>query len=58
MYSFSGLCGVPEKPVAIILEYKDMDQGKHLRLTLDVRSIENAQLEVSEKAKYIAGIES
>lgn len=53
-YSFSGLSGVPEKTVAIELEYKDMDQGDFLRLTPDVGNIENAQFELSEKTKLRA----
>lgn len=53
-YSFSGLSGVPEKTVAMELEYKDMDQGKFLRLTPDVGSIENAAFELIENTKIRA----
>ena len=56
-YSFSGLSGLPEKRVEIELEYKDIDQGKYLRLTPDMENIENTQFELSEKTKLRALIE-
>lgn len=53
-YSFSGLSGVPEKTVAIELEYNDSDQGKYLRLTPDVGSIAEAEFELNETTRIRA----
>lgn len=53
-YSFSGLSGVPEKTVALELEYYDTEQGKFYRLTEDVGPINEVEFKLEDKTKLRA----
>lgn len=53
-YSFSGLSNVPDKTVAIELEYFDEEQEKYVRLTQDVGSIEEVKFELDNPTKLRA----
>lgn len=57
-YSFSGLSGVEDKTVAIVLEYYDTGKQNYVRLTPDVGSIEQVlfSLEIHTKVRALIGI--
>ena len=53
-YSFSGLSGVPEKTIAIEIEYYNTDQQNYIRLTPDVGPIEKTEFELAVPTKVRA----
>ena len=53
-YSFSGLSGVEEKTVALVLEYRDIEANKSIRLTKDVGTIEETSFTINEEKEIRA----